>query len=93
MPTLVPAAGELAFTNFPVPFSVSNDNTRVAYVGRATAPFLFQFGRRDTLAGAGYGAYAAAAKRATVKWYPVGHELCPCATRDRKAWLVGRLAP
>jgi cephalosporin-C deacetylase-like acetyl esterase len=64
------------------------------YVGRATAPFLFQFGRRDTLTASGaFKAYAAAAKRATVKWYPAGHELCACATRDRRAWLVERLRP
>ena len=35
--TFVPAAGEMPGTNFPVPFSVSNDGTRVAYVSRATA--------------------------------------------------------
>jgi dienelactone hydrolase len=67
----------------------------IPHVGRADAPFLFQFGRRDTLTASGaYRAYAAAApKGATVKWYPAAHELCPCATRDRKAWLVEQLSP
>jgi cephalosporin-C deacetylase-like acetyl esterase len=67
----------------------------IPYVGRATAPFLFQFGRRDTLTASGaFKAYAAAApKGATVKWYPAGHELCACATRDRRAWLVEHLRP
>lgn len=33
--TFVPAAGEMPFQNFPVPFSVSADGTRVAYISRA----------------------------------------------------------
>jgi hypothetical protein len=26
-----------------------------------------------------------------VRFYPAGHGLCDCATRDRKAWLLERL--
>jgi dienelactone hydrolase len=64
----------------------------VPYVGRAKAPLYFQFGRRDTMPGAWFRAYVAAAPRgARVQWYPAGHELCTCATRDRKAWLLQRL--
>jgi cephalosporin-C deacetylase-like acetyl esterase len=64
----------------------------VPYVGRAAVPLYFQFGRRDTLPRAWFAAYLAAAppgKR--VDWYAAGHELCDCATRDRKAWLRARL--
>jgi dipeptidyl aminopeptidase/acylaminoacyl peptidase len=64
----------------------------VRYVGRATAPLLFQFGRRDAMPAAWFRAYTAAAPRgARVEWYPAGHELCACATRDRRAWLLERL--
>lgn len=36
-PTFVPAMGELPSTNFPIPFSISADSARVAYIARATA--------------------------------------------------------
>ena len=64
----------------------------VPYVGRATVPLYFQFGRLDTLPRSLFAAYLAAAPTGKrVSWYPHGHELCDCATRDRKAWLRERL--
>ena len=66
----------------------------IPYVGRATAPLFFQFGRRDSMPAAWFRAYVGAAPRgARLKWYPAGHGLCDCATRDRRAWLLTRLAP
>lgn len=65
----------------------------VRYVGRSTAPLLFQFGRRDTMPAAWFRAHVEAAPAgARVRWYPAGHELCDCATRDRRAWLLARLS-
>ena len=61
----------------------------VPYVGHARAPMYFQFGRQDAMPRAWFAAYLSAApvgKRAS--WYPAGHTLCDCATRDRKAWLL-----
>jgi cephalosporin-C deacetylase-like acetyl esterase len=64
----------------------------VPYVGRATVPLLFQFGRQDAMPRAWFDAYTRAATTAeTVRFYPAGHGLCDCATRDRKAWLLERL--
>jgi dienelactone hydrolase len=64
----------------------------VGHVGRASAPLLFQFGRRDTMPRAWFTKYVAAAPaRKRVEWYPAGHLLCDCATRDRKAWLLEQL--
>jgi cephalosporin-C deacetylase-like acetyl esterase len=64
----------------------------VPYVGRATAPIYFQFGRRDTMPKAWFAAYVAAAPAGKrTSWYAAGHGLCDCATRDRKAWLRERL--
>ena len=60
----------------------------VPYVG-TRAPMYFQFGRQDAMPRAWFAAYLSAApvgKRAS--WYPAGHTLCDCATRDRKAWLL-----
>jgi dienelactone hydrolase len=65
----------------------------VPYVGRATAPILFQFGRQDTMPRAWFTKYVAAAPaRKQVAWYDAGHGLCDCATRDRRAWLLEQLA-
>ena len=65
----------------------------VPYVGRARAPLFFQFGRRDAMPAAWFRAHTAAAPRGSrVKWYPAGHTLCDCATRDRRAWLLARLS-
>jgi cephalosporin-C deacetylase-like acetyl esterase len=63
------------------------------HVGRATAPIFFQFGRRDELPARWFQTYVDAAGPAKrVEWYDAGHLLCECATRDRKAWLLERLA-
>ena len=62
------------------------------HVGRATAPILFQFGRRDELPSRWFQTYVDAAPAGNrVEWYDAGHTLCDCATRDRKAWLLERL--
>jgi dienelactone hydrolase len=64
----------------------------VPYVGRAIAPLFFQFGRRDEMPAAWFRKYVdAAPAQKRVKWYPAGHGLCDCATRDRRAWLRERL--
>ena len=64
----------------------------VPYVGRARVPLLFQFGRRDSMPRAWLAGHASAAPAPkTVRWYEAPHELCDCATRDRKAWLLARL--
>jgi cephalosporin-C deacetylase-like acetyl esterase len=64
----------------------------VPYVGRATAPLLFQFGRRDDMPRAWFDAYTRAAPAGKrVQFYAAGHGLCDCATRDRKAWLLEHL--
>jgi dienelactone hydrolase len=66
----------------------------VPYVGRATARFLFQFGRRDAMPAAWFRAYVAAAPRGSrVRWYAAGHGLSEAAARDRRAWLLDRLSP
>lgn len=48
-PTFVPAAGELPSQNFPVPFSISNDGTRVVYIARAMAtdPWKISYSAAD----------------------------------------------
>lgn len=62
------------------------------HVRRATAPIFFQFGRQDELPARWFQTYVDAAPPAKrVEWYDAGHELCDCATRDRKAWLLERL--
>jgi len=64
----------------------------VPYVGGATAPMLFQYGRQDAMPRAWFDAYTRAAPAGRrVRFYPAGHLLCDCATRDRKAWLLERL--
>jgi cephalosporin-C deacetylase-like acetyl esterase len=63
------------------------------HVGRTQATVLFQFGRQDSIPARWFQTYvdaAPAAKR--VEWYDAGHDLCDCATRDRKAWLLERLS-
>jgi Tol biopolymer transport system component len=48
-PTFVPAAGDLPSTNFPVPFSIAADNSRVVYVARAVAadPWKLSYAAAD----------------------------------------------
>ncbi len=48
-PTFVPAAGELPVNNFPVPFSVSADGSRVVYVARAAVadPWKISYAAAD----------------------------------------------
>jgi Tol biopolymer transport system component len=47
--TFVPAAGEMPFANFPVPFSVAADGSRVVYIARATAtdPWKISYAAAD----------------------------------------------
>jgi Tol biopolymer transport system component len=47
--TFVHSAGELPFTNFPVPFSIAADGSRIAYVSRALAadPWKLSYAAAD----------------------------------------------
>ena len=65
----------------------------VRYVPHATAPVLFQFGRRDALVSAreARAYYDAARGDKRIEWYDAGHDLDEKARAGRASWLTRRL--